>query len=64
MPLKQLSIADFAIVVKEVFSDLALWRHHRWSVTSCERGVQALWRHIRQLFLNAQIGARAIFTSE
>ena len=29
---KQLSIADFAIVAKDVFSDLALWRHHIWSV--------------------------------
>ena len=29
-----------------------------------ERGVLALWRHIRRLFLHAQIGAKAIFTSE
>ena len=62
--LKQLSIADFAIVVRTVFSDLALWRHHSWFVTSRERGLQALWRHIRRLFLHAQIGATAIFTSE
>ena len=54
------SIADFVIV----FSDVALWRHHSWSVTSRERGVLALWRRIRRLFLYAQIGAKAIFTSE
>ena len=49
---------------RKVFSALALWRHHRWSVTSGEREVLALWRYIRQLFLHAQIGAKAIFTSE
>ena len=31
---------------------------------SREREVLALWRHIRQLFLHAQIDAKAIFTSE
>ena len=48
----------------KVFSDLTLWRHNSWSVTSHEREVRALWRHIRRLFLHAQIGAKAIFTSE
>ena len=47
-----------------VFSDLTLWRHYSWSVTSREREALALWRHIRRLFLHAQIGAKAIFTSE
>ena len=47
-----------------VFSDLTLWRHHSWSVTSREREALALWRHIRGLFLHMQIGAKAIFTSE
>ena len=47
-----------------VFSDLTLWRHHSWSVTSREREALALWRHIRQLSLHAQIGTKAIFTSE
>ena len=61
--LKQLSIADFAIVAK-VFSDPALWRHHSWTVTSRKGGALALWRHIRRLFLHAQIGADSIFTSE
>ena len=61
---KQLSIADFAIVAKDGLSDLVLWRHHSWSVTSHERTVLALWRHIRQLLLHGQIGAKAIFTSE
>ena len=28
------------------------------------REILALWRHIRRLFLHAQIGAKAIFTSE
>ena len=36
---------------KAVFSDLALWRHYSWSMTSRECGVLALWRHIRRLFL-------------
>ena len=49
---------------RTVFSDLALWRHHSWSVTSRERDILALWRHIRRLFLQAQIGTKAIFTSE
>ena len=44
--------------LRTVFSDLTLWRHHSWSVTSREREVLALWRHVRQLFLHAQIGAR------
>ena len=47
-----------------VFSDLALWRHYSCFATSRERGLLALWRHIRRLFLHAQIGAKAIFTSE
>ena len=52
--------------LRTVFSDLALWRRHSWSVTSRERGVLVLWRYIRRLFmlLYAQIGAKAIFTSE
>ena len=62
-PLKQLSIADFAIVAK-VSLFWVLWRHHIWSVTSRECRTLALWRHIRRLFLHAQIGAKAIFTSE
>ena len=49
---------------RTAFSDFALWRHHRWSVTSREREILALWGHIRRLFLHAQIGAKAIFTSE
>ena len=48
----------------KVFSDLALLRDHSWSVTSRERDILALWRHIRRLFLHAQIGAKAISTSE
>ena len=50
--------------LRTVFSDLTLWRHHSWSVTSREREALALWRHIRRWFLHAQIGAKAIFTSE
>ena len=52
------------LLLRTVFSYLTLWRHHSWSVTSCERESLALWRHIRRLFLYAQIGAKAIFTSE
>ena len=62
---KQTSFAHFAIAPRTVFfSDLTLWRHHCWSVTSRECEVLALWRHISQLFLHAQIGAKEIFTSE
>ena len=50
--------------LRTVFSDLTLWRHHSWSVTSREHEVLALWCHIHQLFLHTQIGAKAIFTSE
>ena len=64
IPPKQLSIADFAVIAKDSLSDLVLWRHHSWSVTSRECRTLALWRHIRRLFLHAQIGAKAIFTSE
>ena len=52
------------LLLRTAFSDLALRRHLNWSVTSRERGVLALRRHIHQLFLQAQIGAMAIFTSE
>ena len=64
IPLKQLSIADFAIVAKDSLFWLVLWRHHSWSVTSRECGTLVLWRHIRRLFLHVQIDAKAIFTSE
>ena len=49
---------------RNIFSDLALWRHHSWSVTSRERELLALWRHIRRLFLHAQNGTKAIVTNE
>ena len=49
--------------VRVVFSDLLLWRHHSWSETSREPKLLPLLRHIRRLFLHAQIGANAIFTS-
>ena len=52
------------LLLGAVFSDLALWRHYSCSVTSRKRGLLALWRHIRRLYLHAQIGAKAIFTSE
>ena len=58
------SSAQFAMLPRAVFSDLALWRHHNWSVTSCEREILVLWRHTRRLLLHVQIGAKAIFTSE
>ena len=50
--------------LRTVFSDLVLWHHHNWSVTSRECKTLALWRHIRRLFLHVQIGAKVIFTSE
>ena len=52
------------LLLGTVFSDLTLWRHHSWSVTSPEREVLALWQHIRRLFFHMQIGAKVIFTSE
>ena len=47
--------------LRTVYSDLALWRHNSWFVTSGERGVLALWRHFRRSFLHVQISAKAIF---
>ena len=52
------------LLPRAAFSDRALWRHHNWSVTSCEHEILVLWRHICLLSLHAQIGAKAIFTSE
>ena len=52
------------LLPRAAFSDRALWRHHNWSVTSCEREILVLWRHICLLSLHAQIDAKAIFTSE
>ena len=52
------------LLLRAAFSDRALWRHHNWSVTSCEREILVLWRHICLLSLHAQIVAKAIFTSE
>ena len=49
---------------RTVVPDLALWRHHSGSVTSCDREMPALWCHIRRLFSHAQIGTKAIFTGE
>ena len=37
------------------FSDLTLWRHHSWSVTSCERDALALWRQISRLFCKGDL---------
>ena len=48
-PILQLSL-------RMVFSYLAWWRHHSWSVTSRKRGILALWRHIRLLFLHVPTG--------
>ena len=64
IPLKKVSIPNFAIVAKDGLSDLALWRHHRCPVTSREHGVLSFWRHIRGMFLHAQITAKAILTSD
>ena len=52
------------LLPRAAFSDRALWRHHNWSVTSCEREILVLWRHICLLSLHAQVGAKAIFTNE
>ena len=61
----QSSISHLAIVNK---NGLFLNRHCDvitvQSLTSREREVLALWRHIRRFYLHAQIGTKAIFTSE
>ena len=54
--------SDF--VTRENHRQIAFWLYHSWSVTSRERRVLALWHHIHRLILYAQIGAKAIFTSE
>ena len=65
-PLKQsLLISPFS--PKTVLSEFILLgfvTSPQLNLTSREREVLALWRHIRRLFLQAQIGAKAIFTSE
>ena len=48
--------------LRSFFSDLVLWRHHSWSVTSHEHMLLALWRHSHRLLLHAQFGTTAIFT--
>ena len=64
IPLKTI-ISDFAIVAKDNLFWLRIVTYHcSWSVTSHECGVLVLWRHIHRLFLDAQIGAKVIFTSE
>ena len=57
-------ISLISVSLRTVFPDLALWRHHGWSVTSRKRVVLVLWRNIHRLFLHVQMGANAIFTSE
>ena len=49
--------------LRTVLSELTLWRHHDWSVTSDECDALALWPYF-SIFLDAQIGTNAIFTSE
>ena len=49
--------------LRKVFSDLDLWLHHIWSVTSRECQLLVLWRHIHRLLLHVQIGAEAIIIS-
>ena len=49
---------------RTIVSDVALWRHYSWSMTSHKREVLALWRHILRLFLHAQIATKAISYSE
>ena len=53
-----------SLSLRTIFSDLALWRHHKWSVTWREREALALVCHTRRLFLHVQIGALVIFTSK
>ena len=59
---KQSSIAYFAIVARDGVSNLALWCHHCWSVTSRKRELLVLWCHVHRLFVRVPIGAKAIFT--
>ena len=54
---KTTSFAQFAIVANDGLFWLSI-------VTSREREALALWRNLRRLFLHAQSGAKAIFTSE
>ena len=61
---KQTSFAHFAVVAKDGPFWLNIVTSSQLSVTSRERKALALWRHIRRLFLHAQIGTKAIFTSD
>ena len=47
---------------RTVFADLALWRHHSWSVTVTRtRDTGIMWRYIPGLLLHAHIGADDLF---
>ena len=48
--------------LRTVFSDLAFWHEHSWSVMSSEHGVLVLSWHIHWLLLHVQIGTKVVFT--
>ena len=56
---KQLSVAALAIVAKAGLFWLSIE-----TLQQLIHGALVLWRHIRRLLLHAQIGEKAIFTSE
>ena len=61
---KQLSITDFLIVAKDGLSRLSIVTSAQFICDVTRKWGTALWRHVRRLFLHAQIGTKAIFTSE
>ena len=58
-PLKTIIGRSFHHCRWTAFSNLALWRHHRWPITSHKSEALVwliLWRHIRRLFFHTEIG--------
>ena len=57
-------IADFAIVARDGLFWFGIVTSLQLFCDLTGTRILPLWRHIRRLFLHAQIGAKAIFTSE
>ena len=62
--LKQLSITDFTILIKDGLFWLWIVMSPQLISEFTRMWVQALWRHICRFFLHVQIGTKVIFISE
>ena len=64
IPLKKLSIADFAIVAKDGLFWFSVVTSLQLICDVTRTRVTGIVTHIRRLFLHAQIGTKAIYISE